>query len=112
MKMRLFFLPFLIIILIHLHQSMATSLKVNTNNNKACGEDCLIGNYDMDAEFSLDSHAAARMLVDLSQTQTGRTSNSNAGSVNCPQSTGYRSCTPSSNGGTIRRCRSEFDRTC
>ncbi|KAK7266586.1 hypothetical protein RIF29_19235 [Crotalaria pallida] len=111
MKMRLLFLPILII-LIHLHLSRATSWKVNTNNNKACGEDCLIGNYDMDAEFLLDSHAAARMLVDLSKTLTGRTANSNAGSVNCPQSTGYRSCTPSSNGGIVRKCRSDYDRTC
>ncbi|MED6180121.1 hypothetical protein PIB30_007278 [Stylosanthes scabra] len=74
------------------------------------GGDCLIGS-DLESEFSLSSHAA-RMLYDVSQSQTGRSSNRNGPSVNCPQNRGYRSCLPSQNGGGPRQNCGDYTRGC
>ncbi|OIW12337.1 hypothetical protein TanjilG_32453 [Lupinus angustifolius] len=103
---KIFFL-LLLIILIHLHLTKAIPMKIN-NNNKGCGEECMI---NMDEEFSLSSHAGARMLNDLSTSIVGKSGNSNGASINCPQSTGYRSCTPSKNGGPTQQC-GTYTRTC
>lgn len=99
-------LAFLIIV-IHLHLIKATS----SWDLKGCNsEDCLIG-YDLESEFSMSSHAA-RMLYDVSQSQTGRTGNSNGAAVNCQQKKGYRSCLPSANGsGSRQRC-GDYNRAC
>ncbi|RHN50235.1 hypothetical protein MtrunA17_Chr6g0455271 [Medicago truncatula] len=83
-----------LILLIQLHLSKTTSLKI-----KGCtSEDCLINNDLESEEFSMSSHAA-RMLLDLSQTQTGRNGNSNGAAVKCPINQAYRTCLPSQNGG-------------
>ncbi|MED6137336.1 hypothetical protein PIB30_064067 [Stylosanthes scabra] len=74
------------------------------------GVDCLIGS-DLESEFSLSSHAA-RMLYDVSQSQTGKTSNRNGPSVNCPKKRGYRSCLPSQNGGGPRQNCGDYTRVC
>ncbi|XP_061366521.1 uncharacterized protein LOC133309735 [Gastrolobium bilobum] len=106
-----------LVMLIHLHLSGATTSwkVVNGNHHKGCVggaavEDCLIGK-DLESEFSLGSHTA-RMLYDFSQSVTGRSGNSNGGSVNCPQSRGYRSCLPSQNGGGPRQQCGDYTRTC
>ncbi|KAJ1382327.1 hypothetical protein SESBI_44331 [Sesbania bispinosa] len=93
----------LLIILIHLHLSKAIV--------KDCtSEDCLIG-YDMESEFSLSSHAA-RMLYDVSRSNTGRTGNRNGAAVNCGQSRSSRSCLPSRNGGGRRQKCGDYTRVC
>ncbi|KAE9612611.1 hypothetical protein Lalb_Chr06g0174901 [Lupinus albus] len=91
------FLP-LLMILILLHLSNAIPMKIN---KKGCGEECII---NINEEFSLSSHAGARILYDLSTSINGKTANSNGASINCPQSTGYRSCTPSKNEGPTQKC--------
>ncbi|CAL0317334.1 unnamed protein product [Lupinus luteus] len=95
-----FFLP-LLIILIHLHLTKAIPMKINNNNIKGCGEECMI---NMDEEFSLSSHAGVRILLDSTQTTTGGFANSDRASVNCPQNTQYRNCLPSQNGGPTQNC--------
>ena len=96
-----------LILLIQLHLSKTTSLKI-----KGCtSEDCLINNDLESEEYSMSSHAA-RMLLDLSQTQTGRTSNNNGAAVKCPIVQGYRTCLPSQNcGGPNNRC-GTYNRVC
>jgi hypothetical protein len=95
-----------LILLIQLHLHKTTSLKVND----CVSEDCLINN-DFDSEFSMSSHAA-RMLLDLSQTQTGRTGNENGAAVKCTILKGYRSCLPSKNGGGPNNRCGTYNRVC
>ncbi|KAL1291625.1 hypothetical protein HN51_060163 [Arachis hypogaea] len=74
------------------------------------GDDCLIG-ADLESEFSMSSHAA-RMLYDVSQSTTGKTSNRNGPSVDCPRKQGYRTCLPSRNGrGSNQNC-GDYTRVC
>ncbi|RHN50232.1 hypothetical protein MtrunA17_Chr6g0455241 [Medicago truncatula] len=98
----------LLVILIRLlHLSKTTSLKI-----KGCtSEDCLINNDLESEEFSMSSHAA-RMLLDLSQTQTGRTGNNNGAAVKCPIKKGYRTCLPSQNGGGPNNRCGTYNRVC
>ncbi|KAJ1381956.1 hypothetical protein SESBI_44690 [Sesbania bispinosa] len=92
-----------LIILIHLHLCRATV--------KGCtSEDCLIGS-NLESEFSLSSHAA-RMLYDVSTSQTGRTGNRNGAAVSCGQSQSSRSCLPSKNGGGPNQRCGDYTRTC
>ncbi|XP_027359143.1 uncharacterized protein LOC113867845 [Abrus precatorius] len=103
----------LLIILIHLHLSKATTWKMVNGNSKGCvggTEDCLV-DIDLESEFSFGSHVA-RMLYDVSQSTTGRTGNRNGASVNCPQTQNYRSCLPSPNGGGPRQRCGDYTRTC
>ncbi|XP_054816862.1 uncharacterized protein LOC129316457 [Prosopis cineraria] len=94
--------------------SRATSSeKVNGSFTTACGHgsfDCVVGD-DLEMEFPVDSRVA-RMLYDISQSTTSRTSNANQASVNCPQNQGYRSCLPSSNGGAPRQRCGDYTRSC
>lgn len=94
------------ILLIQLHLNKTTSLKIGGCNS----EDCLI-NDDLESEFLLNSHVA-RMLLDQSQTQTGRTANNNGAAVKCPINTGYRSCLPSQNGGGPNNRCGTYNRVC
>jgi len=59
----------------------------------------------------MSSHAA-RMLLDLSQTQTGRTGNNNGAAVKCPVLQGYRTCLPSQNGGGPNNRCGTYNRVC
>jgi len=96
-----------LILLIQLHLSKTTSLKI-----KGCtSEDCLINNDLESEEFSMSSHAA-RMLLDLSQTQTGRSGNNNGAAVNCPIIHAYRTCLPSQNGGGPNNRCGIYNRVC
>ncbi|KAL2335427.1 hypothetical protein Fmac_016640 [Flemingia macrophylla] len=82
------------------------------NGHKNCmTEDCLIGNNDLDSEFSFGSHVA-RMLYDVSQSVSGKTGNQNNQAVNCGQSSNYRSCLPSQNGGGPNSRCGDYNRIC
>lgn len=105
----------IMISLVQADLSVATSSeKVNISFNVVCGGagDCVIGgDFDTEAEFPVETRVA-RMLYDLSQSTTLKTGNKNQASVNCPQSQGYRSCLPSSNGGSTRQQCNDFNRGC
>ncbi|CAL5186039.1 unnamed protein product [Lathyrus oleraceus] len=95
-----------LILLIQLHLSKTTSLKIGG----CTSEDCLINN-DLESEFLMSSHVA-RMLLNQGQTQTGKTANNNGAAVNCPIVKGYRTCLPSQNGGGPNNRCGTFNRVC
>ncbi|CAK8533401.1 unnamed protein product [Lathyrus sativus] len=95
-----------LILLIQLHLSKTISLKIGGCSS----EDCLI-NDDLESEFLMSSHVA-RMLLDQSQTQTGRTANNNGAAVKCGTIKAYRTCLPSQNGGGPNNRCGTYNRVC
>ncbi|CAL5186040.1 unnamed protein product [Lathyrus oleraceus] len=92
-----------LILLTQLHLNKTTSLKV-----KGCAsEDCFFNNNLKSEEFSMNSHAA-RVLLNLSQTQNGGP----GPAVICPNVQGYRTCLPSQNGGGPNNRCGTYNRVC
>lgn len=100
------FLAISLIVLFHIDVSIATPWKSETTNTTMLN----LNMWD-EQEFSLDSHFG-RILYDVSQSVTGKTSNRGQPASNCPRVQNYRSCLPNPNGGGPRQRCGDYTRRC